>query len=152
MAQPYHLCHLAGGAATLFPQLPQRLLDGPGARVLEVQRPESGETTSPSQNLPVLSGAKPGEAPDFTPRPNEFKVDPATGLVKDSHGVSVFDNPESVSNKGFVPHEVNQATIPESLRIIQRGKDPAHFEITPRPGANLTPDDFVHACRGIKCQ
>jgi hypothetical protein len=96
-------------------------------------------------------GARPGEVPSFTPRPNEFKVDPRTGFVKDTHGVSVFDNPQSVSSKGFVPHEVDQNTVPDSLRIIQRGQDLHHFEIVPRPGANLTPEQFISACNSILC-
>lgn len=96
-------------------------------------------------------GAKPGDAPSFVPRPNEFKVDPNTGFVKDTHGVSVFDNPSSVSSKGFVPHRVDQSSIPDSLRIIQRGNDLRHFEIVPVPGANLTPQQFINACSSIVC-
>lgn len=96
-------------------------------------------------------GAKPGSTPDFTPRPNEFKVDATTGTVKPTHGVSVFDNPGSVSSKGFVPHKIDQGSVPDSLQIIQRGKDPSHFEITPKPGANLTPKQFSNACSQIKC-
>ena len=86
----------------------------------------------------------------ITPRPNEFKVDGATGNVKPTHGVSVFDNPTSVSSKGFTPHRVDQSTVPENLQIIQRGRDPAHFDITPKPDANLTPEQFIDACSGIK--
>ena len=78
-------------------------------------------------------------------------VSPKTGFVKDTHGVSVFDNPQSVSSKGFVPHKVDQSSIPDSLRIIQRGGDPHHFEIVPRPGANLTQQQFTNACSGIGC-
>lgn len=62
----------------------------------------------------------------------EFKVDSTTGLVKPSHGVSVFDNPESVSGKGFVPHELDPESVPRSLKIEQRGRDPKHFENMPR--------------------
>lgn len=96
-------------------------------------------------------GAKPGSKPDFTPRPNDFKVDAATGTVKPTHGVSVFDNPNSVSSNGFVPHKVDQSTVPDTLQIIQRGKDPSHFETTPKPGANLTPQQFIDACSTIGC-
>ena len=96
-------------------------------------------------------GAKVGEAPSFVPRPNDFKVDPKTGFVKDTHGVSVFDNPLSVSSKGYVPHRVDQNSIPDSLRIIQRGGDSRHFEIVPNPSANLTPQQFINACGGIAC-
>jgi hypothetical protein len=96
-------------------------------------------------------GAKLGEQPSFVPKPNEYKVDPITGFVKDTHGVSVFDNAESVSSRGFVPHQLDMDTIPDSLRIIQRGADPKHFEIVPKPGANLTPDDFAAALCQIQC-
>ena len=96
-------------------------------------------------------GAKAGEAPSFVPRAGEFKIDPRTGLVKDTHGVSVFDNPMSVSSRGFTPHLVDQSSIPDSLRIIQRGADPRHFEIVPKPGANLTQQQFTNACGSIVC-
>ncbi|MGV8991376.1 MAG: RHS repeat-associated core domain-containing protein [Thiobacillus sp.] len=96
-------------------------------------------------------GAKAGEASSFVPRAGEFKVNPNTGFVKDTHGVSVFDNPLSVSSKGYVPHQVDQSSISDSLRIIQRGSDPSHFEIVPKPGANLTPQQFTNACSSIVC-
>lgn len=96
-------------------------------------------------------GAKHGDPPSFLPRPNEFKVDPATGFARETHGVSVFDNPASVANKELVPHRVNQGTIPDELRVIQRGRDPHHYEIVPRPGANLTPDQFIACLSRIQC-
>lgn len=70
---------------------------------------------------------------------------------KTAHGVSVFDNAESVASNGFTPHKVDQSTVPDSLQIIQRGGDKSHFEITPKPGANLTPDQFKEALECIKC-
>ncbi|MVO18482.1 hypothetical protein [Parasedimentitalea huanghaiensis] len=96
-------------------------------------------------------GARPGQVPDFTPRPNDYKVDPATGFVKPTHGVSVFDNPESVASKGFDPHQIDRSTVPDTLDIIQRGRDPSHFEIAPKPGSNLTPDQYIEACQSISC-
>ena len=42
-----------------------------------------------------------GEKPTFEPKPNEYKIDKTTGNVKNTHGVSVFDNPTSVASKGF---------------------------------------------------
>lgn len=65
-------------------------------------------------------------------------MDAKTGFVKDTYGALVFDNPLSVSSKGYVPHRVDQSSILDPLKIIQRGSDPRHFEIFPRPGANLT--------------
>ncbi|MGW3127020.1 RHS repeat-associated core domain-containing protein [Streptomyces sp. NPDC001123] len=95
-------------------------------------------------------GAREGESPSFVPRPNDFKVDPTTGFVKETHGLSVFDNPESVEGKGFVPHGIDMGSVPDSLRVIQRGKDPRHFEIVPAPGANLTPGQYADALSQIR--
>ncbi|SFX46676.1 RHS repeat-associated core domain-containing protein [Janthinobacterium lividum] len=97
-------------------------------------------------------GAKPGTNPSFTPRPGDYKVDPVTGFVKDTHGVSIFDNAASVSSKGFDPHLINMNSMPDTLRIIQRGADPRHFEVVPQPGANLTPQQFINACSSIVCK
>jgi hypothetical protein len=72
-------------------------------------------------------GTKPGESPDFTPRHNDYKVDPATGLVKGTHGVSIFDNPASVAGPGFVPNEIDMNSVPNSLQIIRGGVDPRNF-------------------------
>ncbi|MBN9224253.1 MULTISPECIES: hypothetical protein [unclassified Microbacterium] len=90
--------------------------------------------------------------PSFVPRPNEFKIDPATGYVRDSHGVSVFDNPASVLEKVVTPHRVDGSTVPPELRFIQRGRDPSHYEIVPRPGPNLTPDQFTSCLSRIECR
>ncbi|GGC87345.1 hypothetical protein GCM10011396_38240 [Undibacterium terreum] len=97
-------------------------------------------------------GAKSGTNPSFVPKPGEYKVDPVTGFVKDTHGVSVFNNAESVLSKGYDPYQVDLKSMPDSLRIIQRGADPYHFEITPKPGANLTPQEYINACTSIVCK
>ncbi|MEM7248201.1 MAG: RHS repeat-associated core domain-containing protein [Acidobacteriota bacterium] len=95
-------------------------------------------------------GAKPGEEPDFTPRPRvDYKTD-ANGHVKPTHGVSVFDNAGSVKTKGFDPHKVDQESVPDQLRIIQRGNDPHHHEIVPKPEVKLTPDEYAEKLKEIK--
>jgi hypothetical protein len=96
-------------------------------------------------------GAKPGEVPSFAPKPGEFKVDPQTGLVRDTHGVSVYDNPGSVTSRGLDPYLVDSTSIPPELRVIQRGVDPFHYEIVPRPGADLTPEEFTSCLFQIQC-
>ncbi len=55
------------------------------------------------------------------------------------------------NSKGLEPYKVNQGSISDLLRVIQRGKDLNHYEITPKPGANLTPEQFIKACSGISC-
>jgi hypothetical protein len=95
-------------------------------------------------------GARPGDTPSLVPRPNDYKVDPTTGFVKETHGVSVFDNSASVAGKGFVPHRIDMDSVPSSLRIIQRGRDPRHFEIVPAPGASLTPEAYSQALSQVQ--
>jgi RHS repeat-associated protein len=91
-------------------------------------------------------GARGDSPPSFEPRPGEFKV--RDGQVQPTHGVSVFDNPTSVSSKGFTPHEIDPASVPDSLRIIQRGKDPTHFEIVPKEP--MTEADYRDALAKIR--
>jgi hypothetical protein len=95
-------------------------------------------------------GAKPGEAPSFEPGPSDLKVG-SDGIVKPTHGISVFNNPQSVVVKGFDPHAINPSSIPPQRRIIQRGKDPKHFEIVPHIGANLTPEQSKKLACQIVC-
>jgi hypothetical protein len=64
--------------------------------------------------------------------------------------VSVFDNRESVASRGFVPHRVDMSSVSGDLQIIQRGEDPHHHEITPRPGTSLLPEDYAALLRRIR--
>lgn len=57
-------------------------------------------------------GARGDEDPDFTPNSRDYKLTKA-GTVKSTHGVSVFDNPDSVANRGFTPHEIDQSSVPD---------------------------------------
>jgi hypothetical protein len=50
------------------------------------------------------------------------------------------------------PSSYRDHTVPSTLQIKQRGKDPAHYEIMPAEGANLTPEQFTAACQGIRCK
>ncbi len=75
-------------------------------------------------------GSSPGQPPSFAPRPGEYRV--KDGLAQPTHGVSVFDNPESVAKKGFEPHAIDMTTVPDTLQIKQRGQDPKHFEVMPK--------------------
>jgi len=104
------------------------------------------------KGLKFFRGALPGQAPSFAPRAGEIKVDPAAGTVKPTHGVSVYDNPDSVTGGGRVPHEVDLATVPKDLQIIQRGNDLSHYEITPAPGSNLKPDEYAQRLECIECK
>ena len=71
--------------------------------------------------------------------PKDVKIDPATGMLNNTHGISLNIDPAKVSRFGD-PQQILQ--VPPDLRIIQRGKDPGHFEITPRNPGTMTFDRF----------
>lgn len=64
----------------------------------------------------------------LTPRPNDVRVDPRTGLLEPTRGVSVLDKPEGLERFGGA---YRVAATPDNLRIIRRGRDPHHYEIVP---------------------
>ncbi len=78
------------------------------------------------------------------PRPREVRIDPVTGLVQTTHGISVFDRPDNLERFGGA-HEV--VSVPANLRIIQRGRDPHHFEIV--PAVPMTPAEYEVALQQI---
>ena len=62
------------------------------------------------------------------PRPFEVKLDPATGLLQATHGISAFNRPDHLDRFGGAYRVTG---VPEELTILQRGRDPRHFEIVP---------------------
>lgn len=78
------------------------------------------------------------------PKLREVKIDRATGLVQTDRGVSVFDSPDNLDRFGGAFLLTN---VPESLRIIQHGRDPAHHEIV--PVSPMTMDDYEAALNSI---
>ncbi|WP_239367064.1 RHS repeat domain-containing protein [Snodgrassella communis] len=93
-------------------------------------------------------GSKKGEPVSFKAKTGEYKIDKSTGLVKTTHGVSVFDNPTSVSSKGLSPHKIDMTTVNDNLKIIQRGSDPKHYEIVPSHPMHV--EDYQVALSKIK--
>ena len=71
----------------------------------------------------------------LAPNPGEVRVDPGSGLLRTTHGISVFDRPDGLDRFGGV-YEV--AAVPDELRIVQRGRDPHHHEIVPAHPMTLT--------------
>src|ERR1044072_9170848 len=61
-------------------------------------------------------------------RPHEVRVDPSTGLLRTTHGVSVFDRPDNLERFGGA-HQVT--AVPAALQVVQRGRDQHHYEIVP---------------------
>jgi len=138
----------AGGGLAMADNGVHRFSDDFGQALREAQEERAAQGTCAPGDC--FRGARPGESPSFLPKPNDYKVDAETGFVKESHGVSVFDNSGSVTSKGFIPHQIDESSFPDTLRVIQRGKDPRHFEIVPAPGANLTPERYAEELSKIK--
>jgi hypothetical protein len=84
------------------------------------------------------------------PSPHDFRVDPATGFVKHTYGLSTFDNPASLEERGFVPHEIDVESLNTELVFIHRGRDRAHYEIVPAPGVELTPQQYTESLTQIR--
>ncbi|MGE5329543.1 MAG: fibronectin type III domain-containing protein [Deltaproteobacteria bacterium] len=82
---------------------------------------------------------------DFTLKPGEIKIDKATGMVKDTHGVSLDVNPDTVSKFGGA-YKID--SLPDGLKIIQRGSRAEHFEIVPTKP--MTVDEFQGLLNQIK--
>jgi len=63
---------------------------------------------------------------DFTARPVDVKIDSQSGLLDTGYGVSVNVDPRRVPGQAY-----RIDSIPDGVRIIQRGNKPFHFEIAP---------------------
>ena len=103
----------------------------------------------------LFRGAEPGKPADFTPKePAELRVGD-DGFVKSAQdggrGVSVDSDPNALPGR-LEAREIDTSTIPDSLQVTQQGRRATHFEITPAPGAKLTPEEFKDALSCIKCK
>src|SRR5215212_1174460 len=73
-------------------------------------------------------------------RPIDVRIDPNSGLLETTRGVSVSDRPDNLHRFGGAFQVSN---VPDTLHIIQRGKDPHHFEIA--PAVPMTFDEYQNA-------
>lgn len=75
------------------------------------------------EDVPVYRGGN-----DFTVKSSEVRIDDKTGKVKTTHGVSLNVDKDAVSGFGGI-YKIE--SLPDGLKIIQRGTNPKHFEIVP---------------------
>jgi hypothetical protein len=75
---------------------------------------------------------------DLRPRPHDVKIDSQTGQLRTGYGISVYDNPARVARFGGA---FRLDGIPEGLKVIQRGRDPEHFEVG--PAYPMTLDEYA---------
>lgn len=66
---------------------------------------------------------------DLIPRLGiDILIDPDNGFLRTDRGVSLFDDAAKVERFGGA-YQVE--SIPETLKIQQRGRDPGHYELMP---------------------
>lgn len=66
---------------------------------------------------------------DLAPRLGiDVVIDRANGLLRTDRGVSLFDDPAGVARFGGA---FQVKSIPDALKIEQRGRDPGHYELMP---------------------
>jgi hypothetical protein len=76
---------------------------------------------------------------DLTPRLGiDVIVDPASGMLRTDRGISLFDDPARVERFGGA-YEV--ASIPDALKVQQRGRDSGHYELM--PAVPMTFEEYV---------
>ena len=83
----------------------------------------------------------------FIAKPNEVKIDRKTGFVKPTNGISVHLNPNQVKKFGGAYKIID---LPNTLKIIQRGRDLQHYEIVPRTANLLTFEQFNQELQKIQ--
>lgn len=74
----------------------------------------SGEVIDPT-TVDVFRGGT-----DMTVKPGEIRVDPMTGLVQPTHGLSLDTDPANLIRFGGVS---KVRSIPDELQIVQRGDE-----------------------------
>ena len=84
---------------------------------------------------------------DFEARPYEVRIDPETNTVKPTHGISIHQDADRVRSLGGAYKIV---FLPDTLKIIQRGRDRGHHEIVPREANLLTYEQSQAELRKIQ--
>lgn len=75
----------------------------------------------------------------FLAKLNEVKIDRNTGFLKPTNGISVHLDPNKVRRFGEAYKIIY---LPDTLKMIQRGRDQQHYEIVPKEANLLTFEQF----------
>ena len=103
----------------------------------------SNDPTQPQgTNKPLYRGG-----PDLTPRDIDIAIDRSTGMLRTSKGVSLNADPSKVEGFGGA-FQVDMESVPDQLRIVQRGRDLNHFEIV--PAEPMTHDNYADLLKQIR--
>ncbi|MBW4508088.1 MAG: hypothetical protein KME64_16475 [Scytonematopsis contorta HA4267-MV1] len=76
---------------------------------------------------------------NFQAKPYEVKIDPQTNYVKPTHGISVHKDADCVKRFGG---SYKILFLPDTLKIVQKGRDSVHHEIVPAEANLLTYEQY----------
>jgi hypothetical protein len=75
----------------------------------------------------------------FEARPHEVRIDSQTNYVKPTHGISIHKDADCVKRFGGAYKIV---FLPDTLKIVQKGRDQGHHEIVPIEANLLTYEQY----------
>jgi hypothetical protein len=84
---------------------------------------------------------------NFEARPYEVRIDPETNYVKPTHGILIHQDADRIRRFGGAYKIV---FLPDTLKIVQRGRDLGHYEIVPREANLLTYEQYLDELRKIQ--
>lgn len=84
---------------------------------------------------------------NFEARPYEVRIDPETNYVKPTHGILIHKDADRVRRFGGAYKIV---FLPDTLKIVQRGREPSHHEIVPLEANFLTYEQYQEELRKIQ--
>ena len=84
---------------------------------------------------------------NFEARPEEVRMDPQTNYVKPTHGISIHTDADCIRRFGGAYKIV---FLPDTLKIVQRGRDLGHYEIVPIEANLLTYKQYLEELRKIQ--
>jgi hypothetical protein len=84
---------------------------------------------------------------DLTPKPKEVQIDPQSGLVQPTRGISLSSDPGQLARFGGAYKVIS---IPAELEIVRQGKRKTHYELRPRAAMPL--DDFIELLKQVQLE
>ncbi|MGL5192088.1 MAG: hypothetical protein ACRC8Y_00600 [Chroococcales cyanobacterium] len=86
---------------------------------------------------------------NFAAKPSQVRIDAETNTVKPTHGISIHIDKDAPSIRRF-GGAYKILFLPETLKLVQRGRDRGHYEIVPREGNLLTYEQYQDELNKIK--
>ncbi|MCT7961195.1 hypothetical protein NG791_10965 [Laspinema sp. D1] len=84
---------------------------------------------------------------NFAAKPSEVRIDAETNTVKPTHGISIHKDANIMRRFGGA---YKILFLPETLKLVQRGRDRGHYEIVPREPNLLTYEQYQEELNKIQ--